>query len=615
MAGRIRQEDIEAVRERTDVVKVVSQYLTLRKAGHDSLVGLCPFHTEKTPSFSVSPTKQVYYCFGCQAGGDAVRFLQNVENLTFTEVIERLARDAGITLRYEAESPGERRAQSRRQVLHRANQEAAELYHRTLLEAREAAEARAYLSGRGFDQDAEVQFQIGYAPGYPDFLLRRLSPRFGSDVLVEAGLALKDATGAVRDRFRGRITFPVHDLSGQAVGIGARLLPLPSGAGGAAEGPPQRQPQPQPKYLNSPETPIYRKGKVLYNLNRAKGAVTRSGQAVVVEGYTDVIALVRAGVEAAVATCGTALGEEHFQLLSRFAQRVVLAFDSDEAGARAAERAYQFHQTYPLETRVLVLPEGLDPADFVRARGGEAFLDLARDAVPLVEYMLDRTLAGNDLRSLEGRATAVRAALPIVAGLADPVRREEYAHLLADRAGVSSSAVLLELEQAGAAAGAGVETGRRTEAEPPAAPRVSPQDRVERQMLRMLAQSEQVFEAVAAEVSEEHFERAQHRRLFELLVKGRGDVRSLVAELDDERVSAALAALATGPVEGELTVLHARRLALFLQENLLKRRIAELRKRLQRLNPLTSPEYEGLFEELIAMEEERRRVHDQAEGI
>src|SRR5439155_2964039 len=329
VAGRIRQDDIEAVRERTDIVKVVSQYLPLRKDGHDSLVGLCPFHTEKTPSFSVSPTKQVYYCFGCQAGGDAVRFLRDVENLTFTEVVERLAREAGITLRYEAESPGERRAQSRRQTLHRANQEAADLYHRTLLEAREAADARAYLAGRGFDRDAVDQFQIGYAPGRPDFLLRRLSSRFGSDVLVEAGLALKDGSGAVRDRFLGRITFPVHDLSGQAVGVGARLLPSPSAAGSAPAGPGA---PPQPKYLNSPETPVYRKGKVLYNLNRAKAAVTRSGQAVVVEGYTDVIALVRAGVETAVATCGTALGEEHFQLLSRFAQRVVLAFDSDEAG-------------------------------------------------------------------------------------------------------------------------------------------------------------------------------------------------------------------------------------------------------------------------------------------
>jgi DNA primase len=604
VAGRIRQDDIESVRERTDIVKVVSQYLTLRKAGHDSLVGLCPFHTEKTPSFSVSPTKQVYYCFGCQAGGDAVRFLRDVENLTFTEVIERLARDAGITLRYEAESPGERRAQSRRQTLHRANQEAAELYHRTLVEAREATEARAYLAGRGFDQDAVVQFQIGYAPGYPDFLLRRLSPRFGSDVMVEAGLALKDAAGAVRDRFRGRITFPLQDLSGQAVGIGARLLPSASAPASAEN---------QPKYLNSPETPVYRKGKVLYNLNRAKAAVTRSGQAVVVEGYTDVIALARGGVETAVATCGTALGEEHFQLLSRFAQRVVLAFDSDEAGARAAERAYRFHETYPLETRVLVLPEGLDPADFVRSKGGEAFIELARDAVPLVEYMVERTMAGHDLRSLEGRARAVRAALPIVAGLTDPVRRGEYAHLLSDRAGVSSSAVLLELEREDQAAGAGP-AGRRTEPEAPAPARVSPQDRVERQMLRMLAQSGEVFEAVWAEVSDEHFERAQHRRLFELLVKGRGDVRSLVAELDDERLSAALAALATGPVEGELTVSHAHRLALGLQENLLKRRIAEIRKRLQRLNPLTSPEYERVFEELIALEEDRRRVHDQGES-
>ncbi len=596
MAGRIRQEDIEEVRERTDLVKLVSQYLTLRKAGHDSLVGLCPFHTEKTASFSVSPSKQVYYCFGCQAGGDAVRFLRDVEALTFTEAIERLAREAGITLRYEAESPGDRRAQSRRQALHRANAEAAELYERMLREGREGADAREYLAGRGFDQEAVAQFQVGYAPGYPDFLLRRLAPRFASELLVEAGLALKDASGGVRDRFRGRITFPVHDLSGQAVGIGARLLANVEG---------------QPKYLNSPETPVYRKGKVLYNLNRAKAAVTRSGHAVVVEGYTDVIALVRAGVETAVATCGTALGEDHFQLLARFAQRVVLAFDSDEAGARAAERAYQFHESYPLETRVLVLPEGLDPADFVRARGGEAFADLASRAVPLVEYMIERSLAGRDLRSVEGRAQAVRTALPLVAGLTDPVRREEYAHQLADRAGVSLLSVLTELQQfdGDGRTGAGAGGGPRE----PAATRVSPQDQVERQMLRMLAQSQEVFDRLAGELSDEHFERAQHRRLFELLVKAHGDVRSLVAEMEDERLSAALAALATGPVEGELALPYAHRVALTLRENLLKRRIADLRKQLQRLNPTVSPEYEAMFEELIALEEERRRVHDQAE--
>jgi DNA primase len=494
-----------------------------------------------------------------------------------------------VTLRYEVESPGERKAASRRQALHRAVAEAATLYHRMLLDGREGADARSYLAGRSIDRDQAAEFQIGYAPMYADFLLRRLAQRFSTEILVDAGLASKDVSGGVRDRFRARITFPIHDLSGQTVGFGARLL---SGEG--------------PKYLNSPETPIYHKGKVLYNLHRARGAATRSGEAFVVEGYTDVIALARAGETAAVATCGTALGEDHLQLLSRFAQRVVLAFDSDEAGARAAERAYAFHERFPLQVLVLVLPEGLDPADFVRTRGEEAFREAATQAVPLVEYMIQRTITGRDLTTVEGRAEAVRAGLPIVAGLSDRVRRQEYAHLLADRAGVSSSAVLLELERThGNGDGHLPEQIKRA--------RTAPQQKAEWEMLKLLAQSGPVFQQVAAELREEHFDRALHRRLFAALVQSGGDVGRLVAESDDERLAGPLAALATEPVEGELTPEHADRVRLSLEEYLLKRRIDSVRKRLERLNPLKDPDYEPLYEELVGLEGSRRRVRAQAE--
>ncbi len=351
MAGRIRDEDVVAVRERTDIVKLVSGYLMLKKAGHDRFVGLCPFHTEKTPSFGVSPSKGLYHCFGCGKGGDAIGFLRDVEHLEFSEAVERLAKDAGVTLRYEGDTPAERRVASKRQALVRANEAAFELYHRTLLEGKEGEEARAYLESRGIDRDVAAEFEIGYAPAYPDFLLRRLVKSLSAELLVEAGLAIKDQEGNVRDRFRRRITFPVHDLSGKAVGIGARILP---GGSGRDEG---------PKYLNSPETPVYRKAEVLYNLQRAKSSATRLGELYLVEGYTDVIAMVRAGVTNTVATCGTALGEGHFRLASRFAQRMVLAFDSDDAGARAAERAFEFVERFPVQPVVLILPEGLDPAD------------------------------------------------------------------------------------------------------------------------------------------------------------------------------------------------------------------------------------------------------------
>src|SRR5207302_8996826 len=304
MAGRIRAEDIETVRQRSDMVQVVSDYLQLKKAGRDSLVGLCPFHPEKTPSFSVSPTKQVYYCFGCGEGGDVFRFLRKVENLEFAEVVERLARTAGVTLRYEGDSEASRRAAGRRNAIHKAIDEAAKLYHRMLAEGREGAEARTYVASRGITEQSIERFGIGYAPGYPDFLLKRLSNAFSPDLLLEAGLVTKDVGGTFRDRFRGRVVFPIRDLSGNAVGFGGRLL----------EGP--HAPQNAPKYLNSPETPVYRKGTLLYNLERAKAEITASGRGFVVEGYTDVIGLDQAGVRSAVATCGTALGEEHIRLLS-----------------------------------------------------------------------------------------------------------------------------------------------------------------------------------------------------------------------------------------------------------------------------------------------------------
>lgn len=587
MAGKIRQEDLEAVRERTDIVKLVSGYLTLKKSGHDSFSGLCPFHTEKTPSFSVSPSKGVFYCFGCGAGGDAIKFLREVEHLDFAEAVERLAKEAGVTLRYEGDTPAERRAASRRQALHRVNEEAFGLYHRMLLEGHEGEEARAYLATRGIDRETSVEFAIGYAPGYADFLLRRLAKDLSSEILVEAGLALRDNEGNVRDRFRGRVTFPVHDLSGRAVGIGARVLP-----GARDEG---------PKYLNSPETPIYRKGEVLYNLHRAKGAVAKSGEVFLVEGYTDVIAMARAGVENVVATCGTALGEGHFRLASRFAQRMILAFDSDEAGARAAERAYTFIEAFPVQPVVLILPEGLDPADFVHKHGGDALRELAVQAKPLVEYMLRRTVGRQDLSTVEGQTAAVAAALPVLEGLGDPVRQSEYAHLLAELTDVTEGSVVLALERRMA--------GRPIELEK-VVKRASAQEKVEREMLRLLAREADLFRELAPRLEDRHFQTAGNRKLFTTLVEAGGDLRSFVATSGDDKLVRALSGLALEPLDGEPTADYARDVWARLQEFLLRRRSAELRHRLQKLNPTTDAGYDELFSELIATDGELRRLRE-----
>ena len=587
MAGRIRDEDVAAVRERTDIVKLVSGYLTLKKAGHDRFVGLCPFHTEKTPSFGVSPSKGLYHCFGCSKGGDAIGFLRDVEHLEFAEAVERLAKDAGVTLRYEGDTPAERRVASKRQALVRANEAAFELYHRTLLEAKEGEEARAYLETRGIDREVAAEFEIGYAPASPDFLLRRLVKSLSAELLVEAGLALQDQEGNVRDRFRRRITFPVHDLSGKAVGIGARILP-----GGREDG---------PKYLNSPETPVYRKAEVLYNLQRAKASATRSGELFLVEGYTDVIAMVHAGVTNTVATCGTALGEGHFRLASRFAQRMVLAFDSDDAGARAAERAFEFVERFPVQPVVLILPEGLDPADFVDHHGGEALRELAAGAVPLVEFMVRRTVGRHDLSTIEGQSAAVAAAVPLLEQLGDPVRQSEYAHLLAELAGVSEGSVVLALEQQ--------LSGRPVEVQQ-AVKRASAQERVEREMLRILARDDVAYRSIAPRLSDEHFRSSRNRQLMALLRDADGRVSGASSEGGDDEVVQALTALALEPLDGDPLPGYPVEVWTRLQEFLLRRRSVALRQELQKMNPVTDPRYDELFQRLIAADGELRRLRE-----
>jgi DNA primase len=586
--ARIRQEDVEAVRDRTDIVALIQQYVGLKKSGA-RWSGLCPFHTEKTASFSVDPAKGLFYCFGCGKGGNAFHFVQEIEQLSFPEAVERLASRAGVTLRYENVSPGERRAMGRRQALYRANARAAELYHGMLLGGREGEDARKYLASRGISKEAAEEFGIGYAPRYPDYLLRRMTKDFSTEVLVDSGLAHKDGRGEVRDSFRGRVIFPVHDLSGREVGFGARLL--------EGEG---------PKYLNTRETEVYRKGQLLYNLHRAKTDISRTATAYVVEGYTDVIALHGAGIPSAVATCGTALGEGHFELLRRFAEKVVLAFDSDEAGAGAAQKAYSFHERYPLEALVLVLPEGLDPADFVKERGPEAFAAEVERAVPLVEFMIRRALRGRDLSSPEGRTRSVQAALPIVDGLEDPVRRGQYAGLLADLAGVSSTDIQLELRRA-------PRQGEQPRAARASREARSPAREVEKEALKLMAQHREVSDALLQELREDLFETQRYRKAFELLRKS-PDPASAVGEVSDPALAQLVAELTVEPVKGETTDRYARHVLWRLVEFSLKRQVDGLKRELQRLNPVTETDaHERLFKELVALEAEKREARTRAD--
>lgn len=432
MAGRIKASDVEEVKRRTNIADLVGDYVALKSGGVDSMKGLCPFHDERSPSFHVRPALGYYHCFGCGESGDAISFLQRMDHLTFAEAVERLAARIHYVLTYE--EGGERRQEGPNRARLLAANQAAAAYFVEQLAAEEGGTARAFLNDRGFDSAACERFGVGYAPRGWDGLMKHLAGQgFTRPELAQAGLVSEGQRG-VYDRFRGRVIWPIRDTSGQVIGFGARKLYEDDNG---------------PKYLNTPETPVYRKSQVLYGLDLAKRAVSRGHRAVVVEGYTDVMACHLAGEEAAVATCGTAFGKEHIAVLRRImgddaAAEVIFTFDPDEAGQKAALRAFSEEKRFSAQTYVAVAPDGLDPADLRQHRGDEAVRELFTRKVPLFEFALRQAIGRFDLNTVEGRVSALRAAAPIVAEIKDPALRPGYARELSRMLGTE----LGEVQQA-----------------------------------------------------------------------------------------------------------------------------------------------------------------------
>ena len=418
----IVDEDVARVRAATDFVAVASEHIALKRVGR-RWVGLCPFHAEKSPSFSVNAEEGLYYCFGCQAKGDVITFVREVEHLDFAEAVERLASKAGIQLRYDQAAEGKDR--QRRARLIEAMERAVEWYHERLLSSPDASPARGYLRSRGYDGDTVRQFKIGWAPDEWHALSSAL--RLPDDVLVDTGLGFMNRNHRQTDAFRGRVLFPIFDASGKPVAFGGRIMP-------GAEG---------PKYKNSPETPIYSKSRTLYALNWAKTAIVEAGEVVVCEGYTDVIGFFTAGLPRAVATCGTALADEHFRMLKNFARRVVLAYDADAAGQAAAERFYEWEQRYEVDIAVAAFPAGADPGDV--ARTDPAALKAAvEQAQSFLAFRLDRVLRTADVRSPEGRAKAAEAGLGVIREHPNEIVRTEYAGQLAVRLGLPAEQLVTQ---------------------------------------------------------------------------------------------------------------------------------------------------------------------------
>ena len=407
----IVDEDVAKVRAATDFVAVAGEHVALRKVGR-RWQGLCPFHAEKTPSFSVNAEEGLYYCFGCSAKGDVITFVREVEHLDFVGAVERLAARANIRLRYDDATEG--RDRQRRSRLSEAVGRAVEWYHQRLLTGADAAPARGYLRSRGYDGDVVRAFKLGWAPEGWDNLARALS--LPDDVLTASGLGFVNRAGRQQDAFRGRVMFPIFDAGGTPVAFGGRILPGGDG----------------PKYKNSQESPVYSKSRTLYALNWAKADVVTAGEVIVCEGYTDVIGFFQAGLPRAVATCGTALADEHFRTLKNFARRVVLAYDADAAGQAAAERFYAWEQRYEVDIAVAVLPEGADPGD-VAQRDPAALKAAVAEARPFLAFRLRRVLDAADLRSPEARARAAAQAMAVIAEHPNELVRDQYVMEVADR--------------------------------------------------------------------------------------------------------------------------------------------------------------------------------------
>ncbi|MEZ5110748.1 MAG: DNA primase [Microbacteriaceae bacterium] len=441
MAGRIRQADVEEVKSRTNIADIIGERVALKSAGVGSMKGLCPFHDERSPSFNVRPQAGFYHCFGCGESGDVYSFLRAMDHVTFTEAVERLAGRIGYTLHYE--DGGAAPETNSRARLYKANAAAAEFFA-AQLRLPDADAGRRFLGERGFDAAAAAHFGIGFAPkGWDGMLNALVAQGFSRDELAAAGLVSTGQRG-VYDRFRGRLVWPIRDVTGQTIGFGARRL-FDDDKG--------------PKYLNTPETPIYHKARVLYGLDLAKRDISRQQKVVVVEGYTDVMACHLAGVTTAVATCGTAFGSDHISVLRRVmgddtaAGEVIFTFDPDAAGQKAALRAFADEKRFAAQTYVAVPPEGLDPCDLRLQRGDGAVRALMDAKSPMFEFAIDQALQRFDLSTVEGRAGALSAAAPIVAEIRDPAIRPGYTRVLARKLGLELGEVRAVVTQAARRAG------------------------------------------------------------------------------------------------------------------------------------------------------------------
>ncbi|MFD8591559.1 DNA primase [Streptomyces sp. NPDC059637] len=648
MAGKIREEDIKAVRDAVPIDSVVSEYLQLRNAGGGNLKGLCPFHDEKSPSFQVSPSKGLYHCFGCGEGGDTIAFVMKLEHLSFAETVERLAAQAGITLRYEESgggyTPGHRKGERTRLV--EAHQAAAQFYLEQL-DGTEAEIGRRFLAERGFDQATARHFEVGYAPAGWDHLVRFLRGRgFTDKELVVSGLAQESRRGSPIDRFRGRLMWPIKDITGEVVGFGARRL---------------REDDQGPKYLNTPETPIFKKSQHLYGINLAKRDIAKSLRVVVVEGYTDVMACHAAGVTTAVATCGTSFGDDHIKVLRRLLMdtselkgEVIFTFDGDAAGQKAATRAYEDADKFAAQSYIAVAPDGMDPCELRLSQGDSAVRALVDGRVPLVEFALRSKIAGYDLDNAAGRASAFDAAAPLLARFTNQTQRHTWAVELGAMLGYMDERWVTRRvdqfarwererrqqpdggrrggpRQHGGAPGPGGPAGPPGPGTVPAAPRGprgprldlrNPAHQTERELLKLALQFPELVSPAFDAYGEDEFTAAPYAAVRRIIADAggaesapAGDYLARVSEAaPDEAARTLIRELAVEPLRTRRPVdeLYAGAQLVQVRSRAVARRIAEVNSQLRRLGSHGDPEQVAALQgELWALEQYGRALREQ----
>ena len=602
MPGRIRNDDIALVRDKSRIDEVVREHVALKSVG-GSLKGLCPFHDEKTPSFHVTPAKGFWYCFGCGEGGDVFSFLQKIEHTSFSETVEKLAGKYNIQLRYEENYVSQNTGQ--RSKILEANKLASEFYSKNL-ESPDAEIGRKFLKERGFDKSAAQNFNLGFASKNWDSLTSYLKQKsFSESELVLAGLSVVGQKGTY-DRFRGRLIWPIKDASGEIVGFGARRL-FDDDQG--------------PKYLNTPETPVYKKSQVLYGLDIAKKEISTKKQVVIVEGYTDVMACHLSGIKNAVATCGTAFGEDHVRILRRFLNdqeqlsgEIIYTFDGDEAGRKAALKAFNLDQNFAARTFVAIEKNGLDPCELRQKSGNDAVLALISEKVPLFEFVIKSAIAKFDLNTAEGRVLALKASSPVVANIKDKALRPEYTRLLAGWLGLEMNTVVQAVSDGNNLKSV---TSKSINASQSNAAN-SIEQSIEKESLKILFQFPTIAQDWYKQINLESYTNSKYRELFELVKENNfgenlankihdetedSDLKALVAELSVEEFKASIDKKYVDSIFARLIELNTARL------------IADLKSQLQRLEVGdNSKEHDRLFQELLELEEYRRALRDQALG-